>query len=55
MTERRKSERRKSARTHPEWWNRLHMLWTWAVGKEGYDKRKWADLEASIKKEIDGS
>lgn len=26
----------------------LHKLWTWSVGKEGYDKESWMDLSNSI-------
>jgi len=26
----------------------MHVLWTWAVGLPGYDKKKWIELEAAI-------
>jgi len=26
----------------------LHQLWTWAVGREGYDKEKWKQLEVLV-------
>lgn len=28
--------------------HKLHHLWTWAVGKEGYDKSEWLALEKMI-------
>lgn len=30
----------------------LHDLWTWAVGKEGYDKRKWEILQAELESSV---
>lgn len=49
MAERRKKtrglDRRRRSDKHPIWWNRLHRLWTKAVGKEGYNKREWEDFE----------
>ena len=26
-------------------WESFHKAWTWAVGKPGYDKKKFLDLE----------
>ena len=44
------NDKRKWAPDHPEWWNRLHTLWTRAVGTEGYDKREWEELGEVIRK-----
>jgi len=33
---------------------KLHVLWTWAVGKLGYDKRAWQALSGAISKLIAG-
>jgi hypothetical protein len=53
------AERRRFRRlkrdTHPLWWHTLHRLWTRNVGKRGYDKREWANLEVQIKKAIKDS
>jgi hypothetical protein len=27
---------------------RMHRLWTWAVGLPGYDKKAWRELEQGI-------
>jgi len=35
--------------THTCDWNHaLHAAWTWAVGKPGYDKAMWRNLEGQI-------
>jgi hypothetical protein len=26
----------------------LHKLWSWAVGKEGYDKEAWMELQKEL-------
>lgn len=31
-----------------KWWGMLHTLWTWAVGKPGYDKRAWQEFESEL-------
>ena len=31
-----------------DWWNRLHEIWTWAVGKPGYNKTAWEALQKEI-------
>jgi hypothetical protein len=33
----------------PEWANRLHEIWTWAVHRTGYNKCAWRELESSIR------
>lgn len=50
MKDRRIGERRRSNRQKPEWWNRLHFLWTKAVGQPGYDRRQWQDFELCLEK-----
>jgi hypothetical protein len=35
---------------HPDWWHKLHNLWTKAVGQPNYNKREWAEFEAVISK-----
>jgi hypothetical protein len=38
----------KNSSLRPEWWNRLHQLWTKNVGLPGYDKAEWHDFEAHL-------
>ena len=44
------SDRSKWSPGRPEYWNRFHELWTWAVDKPGYNKKDWMDLETEIEK-----
>jgi hypothetical protein len=37
------------ARALPDVHTALHRLWTWAVGKEGYDKQAWVELENVVR------
>ena len=32
----------------PEWWNRLHVLWTNAVTQPGYDENEWHKFAESL-------
>lgn len=34
----------------PDWWHKLHDLWTKAASLPGYDKREWANFETLITK-----
>jgi hypothetical protein len=47
-------ERRSFVRTqadpHPRWYHTFHRLWTKAVGKPGYVKRDWQELEEALLK-----
>jgi hypothetical protein len=38
----------KNSSLRPEWWNRLHQLWTKNVGLPGYDKVEWQDFETHL-------
>jgi hypothetical protein len=33
-------------------WTAFHELWTWARGCEGYDKKKWLELQREIENAI---
>ncbi len=48
MAERRMKERRLNDPGDPEWYKRLHRLWTWAVGKEGYNRKDWQDFSECL-------
>ena len=40
----------KWAKDKPEWWNRLHELWTRSVGQAEYSKVDWQDFELVVEK-----
>ncbi len=49
MAERRIKKRRIDDHAkEAEWYVRLHRLWTWAVGKEGYNKKEWQGFEQCL-------
>lgn len=55
MTERRRGERRlsdKGTASQRDWHLRLHRLWTWAVGKEGYSKKEWQDFADRLGRDL---